>query len=819
MKWHTSKTMWAALFAMTILRSAADLRMEHLLRFDLDGKSSPIPHAVGSMTALTRLDITENRICGPIPDAIGSLIRLDVFFAKRNSLRGPIPHAVGSLAQLLQFGVIGNSLRGPIPHDVGSMCGLLQFSVAANSLSGAIPHAVGSMTALAETQLGYDSLSGAIPRAIGSMTHLRFLELGANRLSGAIPHAVGSMTAMQKLFWGTNRLSGAIPHAVGSITDLRTLELGTNRLSGSIPSGICVKIFMASDNDLSGAIPDGLIRREQYAALLVHRNRLTGTLPASKMLSVLTASDNLLEGDLPNTFSSTLGMLDVSGVPGRSGSLIGQLPPALCRTSVLKILTIANQQIHGGTPTFTSTLSILSLYNNRLKVLSTFDMEDSASKTTILLHNNLLSCYLPMFGDATAKLSMIAIGNQLPYPKHKFPAWVLEYERDPLLWKSGTEGMSLVLKISGAVGLFVFVVASTLGSAKVLSAMSEWQIGPQAHIWVVKASSYLHTYLATGSLVAAVVIVLLLSETWDLYVCPQTLATLSACSRSSALIRVLVFLWWCRLSFHSPAVDHLRIVGENQKEKWTAKMLRHRLLLWVLWYVPVILLSTLAILYQVAKSVPSFLQTGEILAFVLSIGVGASQGLVSSFIVPQLASSMMLKKKHVFITVASLLTSCVIPAVIILYLDTGCFGRWVSLWKPCRSNRQLFQRRLTCTLDEPRDCDAVGQEIRTGVMKGELHLQITALRPSESPMRSTRLVDFLFHVKVHQHFAAAVARDVAGKVSHNGAGDIRYDSREGQLAHRLWNHRGQHWNLHGLCVDEHRSSPIDEFHSLSCLLV
>ena len=232
---------------------------------------------------------------------------------------------------------------------------------------------------------------------------------------------------------------------------------------------------MASDNDLSGAIPDGLISQKRPAALLVRCNRLTGTLPAFKRLCVLAASDNLLEGGLPNTFSSTLSILDVSGVPGRGGSLIGQLPPALCRTK-LKILTIANQQIHGGTPTFTSTLWILSLYNNRLKVLSDFDMEDSASKTTILLHNNLLSCYLPMFGNATAKLSIIAIGNQLPYPKHKFPAWVLEYECDPLLWKSGTEGMSLALKISGAVGLFMFVVASTLGSAKVLRAMSGWQI-------------------------------------------------------------------------------------------------------------------------------------------------------------------------------------------------------------------------------------------------------------------------------------------------------------------------------------------------------
>ena len=56
-------------------------------------------------------------------------------------------------------------------------------------------------------------------------------------------------------------------------------------------------------------------------------------------------------------------------------------------------------------------------------------------------------------------------------PLGEFPAWVLERERDPLLWISGTDGVSLALKISGALGLFMFVVVSKLGSAQVLRAL------------------------------------------------------------------------------------------------------------------------------------------------------------------------------------------------------------------------------------------------------------------------------------------------------------------------------------------------------------
>ena len=85
-----------------------------------------------------------------------------------------------------------------------------------------------------------------------------------------------------------------------------------------------------------------------------------------------------------------------------------------------------------------------------------------------------------------------------------------------------------------------------------------WQIGPATHLWVVEASSNLSTCMVTDSAMAGVFIVFLLS--WDLYyVCPQTLAILSACSRSSALIRTLVFLCWCKLCFHALAVEHLTL--------------------------------------------------------------------------------------------------------------------------------------------------------------------------------------------------------------------------------------------------------------------
>ena len=231
--------------------------------------------------------------------------------------------------------------------------------------------------------------------------------------------------------------------------------------------------------------------------------------------------------------------------------------------------------------------------------------------------------------------------------------------------------------------------------------------------------------MATDSAVAVVFIVFLLSCDLD-YVCPQTLAIFSACSQSSALTRTLVFLCWCKLCFHALAVEHLTTEYEKQKKKWTAKMLRKRLLLWLVWSVLTLILSTLAILYQVAKSIPGSVQAGKILSLALKAFIGAAQGLVGSFIVPYLADKIT-KQKHVFTAVSSLLMNCVIPIAVIIYLDTDCLRRWVSLWKTCRSNSQLFQKRLQCTYLNEEEC---GFPPHRSSSRG-LNFDIAIIRPSD----------------------------------------------------------------------------------------
>ena len=432
------------------------------------------------MNGMVKWEIRDNRLRGPIPHAVGSMTQLADLDAQANSFRGPIPHAVSSLLALNTFMLSDNGLRGPIPQAVGSLITLKALETNDNSLSGPIPHAVGSMIALKTLSAHHNSLRGPFPQAVGSLIVLTKLDVQHNWLHGPIPHAVSSLTALESLDVRHNRLCGPIPQAVGSMIALIDFIIASNSLSGTIPAALTWKAgvsctLAAHDNQLSGVIPSGLVMRRYSQNLFcsVDRNRLTGTLPGLESVTGLTASGNLLEGRLPNTFNSKLKLLDVSGVLERSGGLIGPLPPALSRASQLHILALANQQMYGCIPSFKSTLSLLALHDNRLKVLpAILHFESNSLKTVILLHSNVLSCSVPWCDNATAKASIIAIGNRLRYPKGGFPAWVLEHEHDHILWVSGTDGMSLGMNLGGAFGMFIFVVASKLGSAKVLRAMS-----------------------------------------------------------------------------------------------------------------------------------------------------------------------------------------------------------------------------------------------------------------------------------------------------------------------------------------------------------
>ena len=273
----------------------------------------------------------------------------------------------------------------------------------------------------------------------------------------------------------------------------------------------------------------------------------------------------------------------------------------------------------------------------------------------------------------------------------------------------------MVMRSGGAVLFLVLTLAFKVGSARLLRAMSGWQIGPAPHMWVVLASSHLAACIARHSILALFLVMLLLS--WDLYVCPKALAIASACLRNSAVIRAFVFVGWCKLSFHSLVVQHLTRMegGEHQKQKRTAKLQG----MWLLWCMLMMVLSSLVVFHQVSKSIPGFFSAGNILGLALSAGIGAAQGLVSHFVLPFLASQIA-GQKAIIIAVSDLIINFFIPAVVVMYLDTGCLGKWATLWKPCRSHSPMFRCPAFCNYETDQSCFVRNIEsmVRTGFGEG-----------------------------------------------------------------------------------------------------
>ena len=96
--------------------------------------------------------------------------------------------------------------------------------------------------------------------------------------------------------------------------------------------------------------------------------------------------------------------------------------------------------------------------------------------------------------------------------------------------------------------------------------------------------------------------------------------------------------WW---GLRPPPVQ-----GKKRKAQWTAKMLTKRWLLWFGWCVLTVTFSAVAILYQVCKSIPGSLPSGEVWSLGLKACIGTIQATIGIAIIPWLARNRREKKVY-----------------------------------------------------------------------------------------------------------------------------------------------------------------------------
>jgi hypothetical protein len=78
--------------------------------------SGKIPAALGDMTALEWLILSENELSGPIPPELGSLTQLQHIDLSNNALEGSIPCQFGEMQELQRINLQNNLLSGSVPE-------------------------------------------------------------------------------------------------------------------------------------------------------------------------------------------------------------------------------------------------------------------------------------------------------------------------------------------------------------------------------------------------------------------------------------------------------------------------------------------------------------------------------------------------------------------------------------------------------------------------------------------------------------------------------------------------------------------------------
>ncbi len=291
------------------------------VRLAHSGLSGTVPAELAQLSALTTLDLRNNRLHGRIPSELAALEDLRVLDLSGNrQLDGVIPDELGELRKLEHLNLSSNQLSGRIPSALGDLPDLRSLFLSHNRLGGRIPEQLGNLENLLNLHLHANRLSGPIPPAIAKgLVRLQSLNLSGNRLEGEIPEELGERRFLRHLFASDNRLSGHIPPQFGALDRLEYLSLSKNELTGPIPPELgataqnLVHLSLA-DNQITGPLPPGLGRATKLQVLDLRSNGLSGPIPSeysrlTDLKSLVVAENPALSGPLPAGITA-LGQLE-----------------------------------------------------------------------------------------------------------------------------------------------------------------------------------------------------------------------------------------------------------------------------------------------------------------------------------------------------------------------------------------------------------------------------------------------------------------------------------------------------------------------------
>lgn len=246
----------------------------NVVRLELyeSGLKCQLPDSLSQLTALTRLDLGNNRIVGTVPETLlTALPHLSRMSISRNEFTGSIPCALSSSS--LQFlSLSSNFLTGTLPTCLPQ--NLLELEVAANLLTGTLPGSLGDLSNLVSLDVSSNQFTGNFPDSLSRLSRLAFLLASSTLMSGALNQVVTTeLPSLIKLDVSHSMWEGTLPPFSTTMQNLRVVQVENNAFSGSVLPWFqhLQQVFLdgtasfaegaelyLSNNDFSGPLPDVL---------------------------------------------------------------------------------------------------------------------------------------------------------------------------------------------------------------------------------------------------------------------------------------------------------------------------------------------------------------------------------------------------------------------------------------------------------------------------------------------------------------------------------------------------------------------------------
>ena len=217
----------------TLPDEIADLTALTDLRINKQKLNGEFPKVLCTMDWLKVLYLQGNNFTGALPSELGQMTDLtDLYVDQNASMSGSIPHEIGNLKKLMRLNISQSGIGGEIPVELGQCEELLQFMAFKCNLSGTLPD-IWDMpklqTVMVHTNPG---LTGTLPASLGKLKKISTagpsIQVYNCNITGNIPESFAELDGGEKKVqvhvYG-NQMTGVIPASVQAHKDFSTWKI------------------------------------------------------------------------------------------------------------------------------------------------------------------------------------------------------------------------------------------------------------------------------------------------------------------------------------------------------------------------------------------------------------------------------------------------------------------------------------------------------------------------------------------------------------------------------------------------------------------